>query len=61
MDHEPGFDGTGELFAELDKLGEVEVNKRLETEAFPPAQVPFVREWLLRKIEERARRASDRG
>jgi hypothetical protein len=54
-DREPAF-GAEEFFAELDRLGEAEVTSMLDSGAFAPAQVPFVREWLLRRVEDRARR-----
>ena len=57
--HDPTF-GAEEFFAELDRLGETEVQGMLEEGDFAPAQVPFVREWLLRRVEDRARRESER-
>jgi hypothetical protein len=55
--------GAEEFFAELDLLGEAEVQRLFDTGAYAPRQEPFVREWLLRRAEERARRREegDRG
>jgi hypothetical protein len=49
-----------EFFAELDRLGEAQVRQLLETGAFASDNVPFVREWLLRVDEDRARRQAER-
>jgi hypothetical protein len=43
------------FMAELDQLGEDEVRQRLAAEAYDPRELPFVREWLLQRDEERAR------
>jgi hypothetical protein len=57
---EPDSFGAEEFFAELDLLGEAEVQRRLEASDYVPRQEPFVREWLLRRAEERARRQAER-
>jgi hypothetical protein len=58
MDHD--VFGLEDFFAELNQLGEPEVARRLEAGEFAAAQIPFVREWLLRLVEDRARREADR-
>jgi hypothetical protein len=54
-------DAAQQFLAELDRLGEAEVRRLLESDAFAPAQVPFAREWLLRKAEDRARQHAERA
>jgi hypothetical protein len=49
-------DAATKFFAELDRLGEAEVQHLLDTGALAPEMVPFAREWLLRMVEDRARR-----
>lgn len=48
-----------DFFAALDQLGEIEVRRMLDADAYTPAQQPFVREWLMRRDEERGRREAE--
>jgi hypothetical protein len=56
---DPDAFGAEEFLAELDLLGEDEVQRLFDIGAYKPRQLPFVREWLLRRAEERARRAEE--
>ena len=58
---DPDTFGGEEFFAELDLLGEAEVRRLLDAGAYAPRQEPFVREWLLRRDEDRARRQQEGG
>jgi hypothetical protein len=60
---DPEAFGAEDFFAELDRLGEAEVQRLFDDGTYTPRQQPFVREWLLRRAEERARRKAegDRG
>ena len=51
--------GAEDFFVELDRLGEVEVQRLFDDGMYAPRQEPFVREWLLRRAEERARREAE--
>jgi hypothetical protein len=48
-----------ELFAQLERLGEAEVQRLFDAGSYQPREEPFVREWLLRRAEDRARRQAE--